>query len=85
MCSRHAPCQVSVDHAEVRGLAEPPGPCEKEHLGPPPGKYVVYERGLVDEIQVQVADLTEILDADGDLRMSVKRSGASKRLPMHVP
>ena len=25
------------------------------------------KRGLIDEIQVQVADLTEILDADGDL------------------
>lgn len=51
-----------VDLPNLRGLVK-----RNTSVPPPPGKYVIYERSLIDEIQVQVADLTEILDADGDL------------------
>ena len=59
--------QIRVQHREVQRLAETPRTDELEHLHPGTVQDGGHHPTLVDEIEVQIAELLEILDTEGDV------------------
>ena len=59
--------QIRIHHREVQGLAETPRTDELEHLRPGTVQDGGHHLTLVDEIEVQIAELLEILDAERDV------------------